>query len=68
MYPRPVDPLLAEDLDEARRTPPEERLRQALALMRTGFRLKLAALRAAHPQASPAEIDERFDRWLAQDD
>jgi hypothetical protein len=47
---------------------PEERARQTLDLMRAGYRLKRAALRARRPQASEAEIEALFQRWLDGDD
>jgi hypothetical protein len=63
-----VDVLERDDLEVARRTSPEDRARNLLALIRTGFRLKRAALRTRYPSESEAEIDARFGRWLARDD
>jgi hypothetical protein len=63
-----MDALERDDLDLARRTPPEERARQAVEVMRTGFRLKLAALRTRHPDESDEEIDARFRAWLESDE
>jgi len=62
-----MDPLRHDDLERARRTPPEERAMQALELMRTGIRLKRIALRERFPEASEAEIEQRLRRWLARD-
>jgi hypothetical protein len=54
-------------IDFARRTPPGERGRQALDMMRAGLRLKRAALRARYPQATDEDIERRFLEWLAGD-
>jgi hypothetical protein len=67
-YAGGVDPLRLDDLERARRTPIEERARQALELMRTGIRLRRIALRARFPEASEEEIEGRLWRWLARDD
>jgi len=64
----PVDPLRIDDIESARRTTPEQRATQTLEMMRTGFRLKLAALRERHPGESEAQIEARFQRWLDGDD
>ena len=63
-----MDALERDDLEVARRTSPEERARDLLAVIRTGFRLKQAALRTRYPSESEDEIDARFRRWLARDD
>ncbi len=63
-----MDALRQDAIEMARRTTPEERARQTLEMMRAGFRLKRAALRARHPAESEAEIDARFQRWLEADD
>lgn len=63
-----MDALRRDAIDLARGATPEERARQTLDMMRTGFRLKRAALRARHPTESDAEIDTRFQRWLEADD
>ena len=44
---------------------PEEKARQAFGLFRSGLRLKRAALRVRHPEATGAEIDEMVCAWLA---
>jgi len=62
-----VDALERDDLEAARRTSPEERARQLLALIRTGFLLKRAALRTRHPSESEEDIEVRFRRWLDGD-
>jgi Rv0078B-related antitoxin len=63
-----VDPLCADDLERARTTPPAEKLLQALDMMRTGFALKRASLRARHPHASDEELATMFAKWLAHDE
>lgn len=64
----PVDALERDAIERTRQTPPEERARQTLELMRTGYRLKRAGLRARHPAESEEQIEQRFRRWLAGDD
>jgi hypothetical protein len=61
-----MDPLRRDDIERARATPPEERAKQALEAMRTGIRLKRAALRARHPQAPAEQIEELLRAWLAR--
>jgi hypothetical protein len=51
-----------------RTTPPAEKARQAFDLMRTGIRLKRAALRARHPDAPPEEIESLLQAWLDERD
>ena len=63
-----MDALRADDLERARVTPPAEKLRQALELMRVGFELKRTNLRTRFPGASEAEIAAIFARWLAYDE
>jgi hypothetical protein len=63
-----VDALAASDLEIARAMPPGEKLVQALELMETGLRLKRANLRRAMPEATEAEIDAAFERWLFADE
>jgi hypothetical protein len=63
-----VDPLRRDDIERARRTPPDERTRQALEAMRTGIRLKQMALRARFPEESEAQLEARLRRWLARDE
>jgi hypothetical protein len=68
VYSPSVDLLERDDIEQARRTPPSERARQALELMRAGFRLKRAALRARHAGDPENDIQTRFRRWLDGDD
>lgn len=63
-----MDRLRREEIEEARRTPPEVKARQALDLMCAGIDLKLAGLRARHPGATELEIDALLDAWLASTD
>ncbi len=63
-----MDPLTRDDIERARTTPPEEKARQALEMMRTGIRLKRAGLRARHPHVSAEEIELRLQRWLERDE
>jgi hypothetical protein len=62
-----MDVLRRDDIEIARRTPPEERARQTLEMMRAGYRLKRSALRAQHPTESEEEIEARFRLWLEGD-
>jgi hypothetical protein len=62
------DPLRQDDIERARRTPVEERARQALELMDLGIRMQQTALRARFPEADPGEIERRLRLWLARDD
>jgi hypothetical protein len=63
-----VDALRKDDLERARATSFERRAAQALSAMRSGIRLKRAALRARLPLASDVELDERVQRWLERDE
>jgi hypothetical protein len=63
-----MDPLRREDIERARATTPEERARQTLEAMRTGIRLKRAALRTRSPSATSEEIEAQLQRWLERDD
>ena len=62
-----MDALRKDDLERARATSFAERAAQALSAMRSGIRLKRAALRARYPGASDAEIEEHLQRWLERD-
>jgi len=63
-----MDALRRDDVERARTTTPEDKARQAFDAMRTGIRLKRAALRARHPAASAEEIEQRLQRWLERDE
>ena len=60
-----MDPLRRDDVEAMRTASPEEKARQAFGLFRSGLRLKRAALRVRHPEATGAEIDEMVRAWLA---
>ncbi|HEY6463437.1 MAG TPA: hypothetical protein VIY73_24890 [Polyangiaceae bacterium] len=62
------DLLRGDDREGTPRTSSSERARQTLDMMRLGYRLKRAALRARQPQATEAEIDALFQRWLEGND
>ncbi len=63
-----LDPLRRDDVERARRTPPEERARQAIEMVDLGFRMQEAALRRRFPAAPEDEIDRRRRLWLARDE
>jgi len=63
-----MDPFVEDDIEAARRTPPGEKLAQALELMEAGIRLKRASLSRTRPQATEREIDEALEHWLIADD
>jgi hypothetical protein len=63
-----MDVLTADDVETSRRTPPAEKLKQALELSEAGIALKRAALRHASPQAPDEVIDAALERWLLADD
>jgi hypothetical protein len=64
----PLDPLQQDDIDRARRTPMDERVRQMIETVNFGFRMQEAAIRARFPGATEAEIDRRMRLWLAYDE
>ncbi len=59
-----VDSLRKDDIERARRTPPEERMGAVLAAVNAGVRIRLAALRAKRPLASDQEIEAALREWL----
>ncbi len=63
-----MDALRRDDIERARATSPEEKARQAFDAMRTGIRLKRAALRERDPQATAEQIEQRLQRWLERDE
>jgi hypothetical protein len=63
-----VDPIRADDVEDMRRMGAEEKAKLALDLMRTGIRLKRAALRERHPGATEDEIEALLQAWLDADD
>ena len=66
-YSPHVDPLRADDIERARATPPGEKLRQALEMMRLGIGMKRTRLRADAPLATDAEIERQLWAWLAEE-
>lgn len=60
---RTVDPLKTDDIAQARRTPPAEKLLQALDMMTMSIKLQRANLRRRYPDESDAEIQARLQRW-----
>ncbi len=63
-----MDALRRDDIERARAASPEEKARQAFDAMRTGIRLKRAALRERDPQATAEQIEQRLQRWLERDE
>jgi hypothetical protein len=63
-----MDRLRRDDIERARATAAEERARQALDAVRTGIRLKRAALAARYPNEAEGEIEARLQRWLERDE
>jgi hypothetical protein len=63
-----VDRLAQDDIDEARKAPPEVKLTRALDMMAAGMRFKRAALALQHPGATDAELDAMLHAWLMADD
>jgi hypothetical protein len=63
-----METLRRDDIERARRTPPEEKARQALALMRFGINLQRSKLQQAFPHESQEQIAQRLRRWMARDD
>jgi hypothetical protein len=63
-----MDPLRRDDVEQARRAPPEERAKQAFEAMRAGIRLKRASIRSRNPGATEQEIEETLRLWLERKD
>lgn len=61
-----MDALRRDDILRARLTPPEEKLKQALDLMRIGISLQRSKLRLRHPDAEEAEIRAMLVSWLGR--
>ncbi|MFO0589211.1 MAG: hypothetical protein U0441_16865 [Polyangiaceae bacterium] len=59
-----MDPLRKDDIERARRMPPDEHARAALAAVNAGIRIRLAALRAKHPGATERELEAALRAWL----
>jgi len=65
---RGMEALRRDDIERARRTPPEEKARQAFALMRFGIRLQRSKLRQQFPDEPEEQIRQRLLRWMARDE
>jgi hypothetical protein len=63
-----VDILRRDDIERARKTPPEVKALQALEMMRLGIRLKRDALKRQFPSEEAEAIEARLRRWLASDE
>ncbi len=59
-----MDPLRKNDIERARSTPASERMRAAVDAVNAGVHIRLAALRAKHPQAPEHEIETALRDWL----
>ena len=63
-----VDALERSDVEFARRATPEQKLAQALEMMRVGLQLKKQNLRRANPTADAAELRRLYLAWLLSDE
>jgi hypothetical protein len=63
-----MEALRQDDVERARRTPPEQKATQAFALMRFGIKLQRSKLRQAFPDESDEQIRQRLFRWMARDE
>lgn len=61
-----MDVLRADDVAQARRATPGERLRQALEMMAMGIAINRANLQ--REIADSAEVQARLRRWLSRED
>lgn len=59
-----MGPLRKNDIERARITPASERMRAAINTVNAGVRMRLATLRAKHPQATEHEIETALRNWL----
>lgn len=62
------DALRRDDIERARHTSMEERVRQAREVMEVGIRLQRAAIRARFPHATEEDAERRLRLWLARDE
>lgn len=65
---RGMEVLRQDDLERARRTPPEEKAKQAFALMRFGIKLQRSKLRQEFPGEPDEQLRQRLRRWMARDE
>ncbi len=63
-----MDPIRLDDVQDIRALTPEEKARLAFEAHRTGVRLKRAALRVRHPEATEAQIEQWIAEWLTADE
>ena len=61
-----MDDLRKDDIERARTTPLDEKVRQTFELMELGIAMQRKKLRAQDPSASEEVIDERLYAWLAE--
>lgn len=59
-----MDPLRKDDIERVRLMPANEHMNAVIATVNAGVRIRLAALRAKHPQASEHEIEAALRDWL----
>lgn len=62
-----LEALRHDDLERARRASPEEKARQAFALMRFGIKLQRSKLRQQFPGEPDKQIRERLLLWMMRD-
>jgi hypothetical protein len=62
-----MEELRQDDLERARRMSPEERAKQAFALMRFGIKLQRSKLQRDFPDEPDEQIRQRLLRWMARD-
>jgi 1,2-phenylacetyl-CoA epoxidase catalytic subunit len=65
---RGMETLRQDDIERARLTPPEEKAKQAFALMRFGIKVQRARLRQEFPDETEEQIRQRLLRWMARDE
>jgi hypothetical protein len=62
-----MDALRRDDIERARRLTGAERWRAVFDAVEDGIALRRAALRARHPSATDAALDEMVSAWLLED-
>ncbi len=63
-----MNPFKEQDIQRKAQQSPQERMREVIAAVDEGMRLKWMALKHRYPGASDAEIDAKFQEWLLADD
>ncbi len=61
-----MDRLRRDDIGNARDTPAETKLRQALEVMKLGIEMKRCQLRARFANATEHDVEQRLLAWLAE--